>query len=80
MRDGAENRAEVERLEEDEDGFAHPAISRRQRTVWIPRDPDGVAQSEEEACRAAGVRASSEGALVDRKGKVDITAPPPDNL
>ena len=79
-REGDNGGIKVERRAEDEYGFAHPSISRPQRTVWLPRDAGGVARSEEEACRAAGVRASSEGAIVNEKGEVHITAPPPDVL
>jgi hypothetical protein len=79
-REGDDGGIKVEKRLEDEYGFAHPAISRPQRTVWIPRDADGVAKSEEEASRAAGVHVSSEGATVDERGNVDITAPPPDEL
>jgi hypothetical protein len=40
----------------------------------------GLARGEEEACRTAGVLASTEGAVVDEKGNVDVTSPPPDEL
>ncbi|KAL1745478.1 hypothetical protein HDZ31DRAFT_81894 [Schizophyllum fasciatum] len=62
----------------DEYGFAHPAASRPQRTVWIPADDLGHGEEEARACREAGVNASTRDAIVDPKGKVDILGPPPD--
>ncbi|KAL1732165.1 hypothetical protein EV714DRAFT_282790 [Schizophyllum commune] len=62
----------------DEYGFAHPAASRPQRTVWIPADELGHGEEEARACRDAGVNASTHDAVVDPKGKVDILGPPPD--
>ncbi|KAI5829710.1 DUF221-domain-containing protein [Schizophyllum commune Tattone D] len=62
----------------DEYGFAHPAASRPQRTVWIPADDLGHGEEEARACREAGVNASTHDAIVDPKGKVDILGPPPD--
>jgi hypothetical protein len=65
-------------------GFYHPAASRPQRTVWIPQDEFGVSRAEENACKEAGVRASSTNGyvkVVDRKKgkvKVDVKGGPPD--
>ena len=59
-------------------GFAHPAVSRPQRTVWIPQDELGLAGEEEKACREAGVRVSTRDAAMDEKGKVSISGAPPD--
>jgi hypothetical protein len=60
-------------------GFAHPSISEPQRTVWLPRDSLGLAEEEQKACREAGVDASvGPDAVMDEKGKVDVTGPPPD--
>jgi len=66
--------------EEIEYGFAHPAVSRPQRIVWIPKDTAGLASAEEQACRTVGVVASSAGAVVDEKGNVDVQGPPPGEL
>ncbi|KIY47384.1 DUF221-domain-containing protein, partial [Fistulina hepatica ATCC 64428] len=63
---------------EDEYGFAHPAASRPQPTIWIPRDEYGLYRAEEQACLDESVDASSEGAEMSKSGKVDISAPPPD--
>jgi hypothetical protein len=65
---------------EAEYGFAHPALSRPQRTVWIPQDTLGLADEEEKACKDAGVDASLKDAEMNEKGKVDISGPPPDMI
>jgi len=60
-------------------GFVHPAVSQPQRTVWLPRDSLGLAEEEEKACQEAGVDASvGPDAVMNEKGKVDVTGPPPD--
>lgn len=63
---------------EEDYGFAHPAASRPQRTVWLPVDTLGISREEERACREAGVDVSSKDALMNEKGKVDIRGTPPD--
>lgn len=65
-------------VSEEEYGFAHPATSRPQRVVWIPRDLLGLAEEEEKACRDAGVDVSARDAEMNEKGHVDISGPPPD--
>ena len=62
---------------EDEYGFAHPAISRPQRTVWLPKDTLGLGGEEVRACIDAGVDASTKDAAMNEKGKVDISGAPP---
>ncbi|KAL0068238.1 phosphate metabolism protein 7 [Marasmius tenuissimus] len=62
-------------------GFAHPAASRPQRIVWIPRDVDaylgGMGEEEAKACRSEGVEAvCGSGALMNEKGKVDVLLGP----
>ena len=65
--------------EEDAYGFAHPAVSRPQRTIWLPRDALGLAGEEERECKDAGVDASvGPDATMDEKGKVDVTGYPPE--
>jgi hypothetical protein len=76
IHDGSEQRSKS-KLEE-EYGFAHPAVSRPQRTVWIPQDTLGLADEEQRACAEAGVDASTKDAEMNEKGKVDISGPPPD--
>ncbi|RDB30694.1 Uncharacterized protein RSN1 [Hypsizygus marmoreus] len=70
--------APVRKFAFDYFGFAHPAASRPQRTVWLPRDTLGLAEEEEKGCRDAGVDVSTEGATMNEKGKVDISGAPPD--
>lgn len=65
---------------EDEYGFAHPAISRPQRTIWIPKDHLGLGEEEVAGCREAGVEASDRNASLSEKGKVDISGAPPDEV
>ncbi|TFK34488.1 hypothetical protein BDQ12DRAFT_689686 [Crucibulum laeve] len=69
---------EQKKKTEEDYGFAHPAASRPQRTVWIPTDELGLSADEKAACRAAGVDTSARNAVMDAKGKVDITGGPPD--
>ncbi|KAH9478520.1 hypothetical protein JR316_0008975 [Psilocybe cubensis] len=66
--------------EEESYGFAQPAASRPQRTVWIPRDALGLWREEERGCEQAGVRVSERHAVMDEKGKVDVDGGPPDLL
>jgi len=63
---------------EEEYGFAHPAASRPQQTVWLPRDTLGIAEEEVKACRDMGVEASLKDGVMNEKGKVDISGVPPD--
>ena len=64
--------------QEEDYGFAHPAVSRPQRTVWIPKDTLGLAREEEKACKEAGIRISHINAEMDETGKVGIDGGPPD--
>lgn len=65
--------------EERDPGFAHPAISEPQRTIWLPRDTLGLAEDEQRACEEASVDASvGPNASMDEKGKVDVTGFPPE--
>lgn len=63
---------------EDDYGFAHPAISHPQPTVWLPKDTLGLGEEEARACTEFGVEASTKDAFMNEKGKVDITGVPPD--
>ncbi|KAF5381309.1 hypothetical protein D9615_008319 [Tricholomella constricta] len=65
-------------MTEEEYGLAHPAASRPQRTVWLPRDTLGLAEEEERGCRQAGVDVSIQDAQMNGTGKVDISGSPPD--
>lgn len=55
----------------------HPASVDPEPIIWIPRDPLGLAEAEERSMRAAGIEASSQNAVVDAEGHVDVTGPPP---
>lgn len=55
----------------------HPASVDPEPIIWIPRDPLGLAEAEERSMRVAGIEASSRNAVVDVKGHVDVTGPPP---
>ncbi|KAL0570068.1 phosphate metabolism protein 7 [Marasmius crinis-equi] len=60
-------------------GFAHPAASRPQRIIWIPRDTSlgGMSEEEAKACRSEGVEAvCGSGAVMNEKGKVDVMLGP----
>ncbi|KAF8627878.1 hypothetical protein AX15_004194 [Amanita polypyramis BW_CC] len=60
-------------------GFAHPAVSRSQRTIWLPRDVLGLAEEEERECAEVGVDVSvGPDATMDEEGKVDVTGFPPE--
>jgi hypothetical protein len=73
-------RAELDKkIKTEEDyGFAHPAASRPQRTIWLPRDQLGLAAGEQRGCTEAGVDVSDKNAEMDAKGNVDIVGGPPD--
>ena len=59
-------------------GFAHPAVSRPQRIVWIPKDTLGLTEEEVKGCKEAKVRIGFGNAKLDETGKVDIDGGPPD--
>ena len=59
-------------------GFAHPAVSRPQRIVWVPKDTLGLTEEEVRGCEEAKVRVSFVNANLDETGKVDIDGGPPD--
>ena len=59
-------------------GFAHPAVSRPQRVVWIPKDTLGLTEEEVKGCEEAKVKVGFRNAKLDETGKVDIDGGPPD--
>ncbi|KAF9448040.1 DUF221-domain-containing protein [Macrolepiota fuliginosa MF-IS2] len=61
-----------QKFEEDEFGFAHPAVSRPQRIVWIPHDTLGLGEEEMRGCEEMGISASMQGAVMNEGGKVDV--------
>ncbi|EKM58161.1 uncharacterized protein PHACADRAFT_26687 [Phanerochaete carnosa HHB-10118-sp] len=73
------NPPEVKPVDEDAGPkeFYHPASVEPQRIVWIPEDQLGLAAEEEREIRDVGIRVSTEGAIMNEKGHVDIDSPPP---
>jgi hypothetical protein len=59
-------------------GFDHPAASRPQRIVWIPKDTLGLTEEEVKGCEEASVRVGFVNANLDEAGKVGIDGGPPD--
>jgi len=59
-------------------GFAHPALTRPQRVIWIPEDTLGLGKEEVKTNEASDVLATTAGASMNEKGKVAVTAPPVD--
>jgi len=78
-KDTPDNRADHEEEElEQSYGFSHPAASRPQRIVWIPKDTLGLTEEEVRGAEEAGVRISFVNATIDETGKVGIDGGPPD--
>ena len=59
-------------------GFAHPALARPQRVVWIPEDTLGLGNEEVQMNEGSGVLATTAGASMNAGGKVVVYAPPVD--
>ncbi|KAF7984711.1 hypothetical protein HWV62_13020 [Athelia sp. TMB] len=74
---GGNGDGEMAPAEQHDYGFAHPAASRPQRTVWLARDALGLAAEEEKANRERGIDVSTRDAQMDLKGHVEIEGPPP---
>lgn len=51
--------------------FDQPALFEPQRPIWLPHDDLGIAADEIAHLRSLGIDASSEGAFLTAKGKVD---------
>ncbi|KZV65766.1 DUF221-domain-containing protein [Peniophora sp. CONT] len=58
--------------------FTHPAAVEPQQTVWLPRDTLGLAVEAERSIREDGIDVTTEGAVMDAKGHVDVSAAPPE--
>ena len=58
--------------------FKHPAARVEQQTVWIPTDRLGLGEDAVRRYGAAGIRASTQGAALDGRGKVQVEEGPPD--
>ncbi|KAI9567493.1 hypothetical protein HD554DRAFT_2314817 [Boletus coccyginus] len=59
-------------------GFAHPALARPQRVVWIPEDMFGLGNEEVQMNEGSGVLATTAGASMNAGGKVVVHAAPID--
>jgi calcium permeable stress-gated cation channel len=59
-------------------GFAHPAASRPQRTIWMATDTLGLSAEEMESLQERGIDVSISDARMDAMGNVTIQGPPPD--
>ncbi|EMD35447.1 hypothetical protein CERSUDRAFT_116206 [Gelatoporia subvermispora B] len=80
FRDPSADPAEEMRGVDEEAGpkdFYHPASVEPQPVVWLPRDPLGLSMEEEAAIRERGIAVSTESAVMDDKGHVDIDGAPP---
>ncbi|KAF8893933.1 late exocytosis, associated with Golgi transport-domain-containing protein [Infundibulicybe gibba] len=61
----------------DDHAFDHPSTYKPQAWVWIPRDRLGFSELLAGDLRAVGVAASDAGAVMDKKGVVEVTRGPP---
>jgi hypothetical protein len=66
------NVAEEGKQNDGPEDFAHPAAVEPQRVVWLPRDPLGLAQAEAKELKGQGIKVSTENAVPDEKGHVDL--------
>jgi hypothetical protein len=57
--------------------FNHPASVEPQRVIWLPEDPLGLGPAEAKALEKAGVESSTENAVMDAEGHVDVQGHPP---
>jgi calcium permeable stress-gated cation channel len=74
----ADDETDMKPREQPDYGFAHPAVSRPQRTVWMAKDTLGLSAEEAAANKERGIHASILDAEMDAKGNVTIQGPPPD--
>ncbi len=58
--------------------FDHPALWKKQPTVWIANDELGIGRLEVERLESLGVEASCLYARLDREGKLAVERSPPD--
>jgi hypothetical protein len=74
---------ETDEADEDQaaNAFYHPALWQSQRPIWIPRDDPTkghLAAHQLAELREAGVEASSDGAMMDARGHVEVARGPPE--
>lgn len=58
--------------------FRNPAAFEPQQTIWLPRDTLDLALDAERVIAGDGICVTTEGASMDAKGHVDVSAAPPD--
>jgi len=59
-------------------GFYPPSTWQKQRTIWLPEDAYGLSKLELQKIRAGQVDASTEGAIMNKDGKIQVNRCPPD--
>ncbi|KAK4689955.1 calcium permeable stress-gated cation channel, partial [Tremellales sp. Uapishka_1] len=64
----------------DPDAFFHPATKEPQRILWLPRDELGLTAAEIKENGAVGIQSTDQFAVLNHKGKVKISGPPPDDI
>ncbi|KAF5364658.1 hypothetical protein D9758_005530 [Tetrapyrgos nigripes] len=64
----------------DDHAFDHPSTYVEQRWIWVPKDRLGLSKVIIQELKDAGVEASDDGATMDKKGVVEVTRNPPDEV
>jgi len=67
-------------MEDEPSDFTHPAAVEEQRFIWLPRDQLGLVHEIERDLDSQGILHSTEGAVVDSKGHVDVTTVVPEDV
>ncbi|CAG8642475.1 274_t:CDS:2 [Acaulospora morrowiae] len=66
----------ITHTQEDEDksgkAYVHPALVAEQPVVWLPQDSAGVSEEEVNACREEGIKATNQGAILNKKNRVEV--------
>ncbi|KAG9079250.1 hypothetical protein FRC06_007862, partial [Ceratobasidium sp. 370] len=72
-----QNVGEAGKRNDGPEDFTHPAAIEPQQIIWLPRDPLGLAEAEAAELKAEGIEVSTENAVIDEKGHVELRGPPP---
>lgn len=64
----------------DDHAFDHPSTYVEQQWIWVPKDRLGLSKVIIQELKDAGVEASDDGATMDKKGVVEVTRNPPDEV
>ncbi|KAI0250632.1 DUF221-domain-containing protein [Lactifluus subvellereus] len=67
-------------MEGEPTDFTHPAAVEEQRFIWLPRDQLGLVHEIERDLDTQGILHSTEGAVMDGKGHVDVTTAIPEDV